>query len=186
MSDFANSETGTANLNANFEPISVDDKPDKILRILYQSCRNIRKQTANVDLTQKRLQMIATQMKRTSYLAELEFSYVFALRCKAMQCGIGSNFYILMLEYMDLFYDKADVMEDLEPYLKLLNYYDDVNAVKDRFRDRITQIEEMEGEPPTLVKADGNPAIGSHLNTTVEQDFSKVVISLKVLRWKFV
>ena len=43
--DFANSESGVANLNANFEPISVDDKPDKILRILYQSCRNIRKQT---------------------------------------------------------------------------------------------------------------------------------------------
>ena len=37
-----------------------------------------------------------------------------------------------------------------------------------------------------MVKSDGNPAIGSHLNQTVEQDFQKVVVSLKVLRWKFV
>ena len=44
----------------------------------------------------------------------------------------------------------------------------------------------MEGVPPTLVKADGNPAIGSHLNQTVEQEFHKIVISLKVLRWKMV
>ena len=44
----------------------------------------------------------------------------------------------------------------------------------------------MEGEPPTLVKADGAAAIGSHLNQTVEQDFNKTVVSLKVLRWKFV
>ena len=44
----------------------------------------------------------------------------------------------------------------------------------------------MENEPPTIVKSDGNPAIGSHLNQTVEQDFTKVVVSLKVLRWKFV
>lgn len=44
----------------------------------------------------------------------------------------------------------------------------------------------MEGEPPTLVKADGSAALGSHLNQTIEQDFTKSVVSLKVLRWKFV
>lgn len=33
--DFAQSETGITNANANFEQISVDDKLDKILRILY-------------------------------------------------------------------------------------------------------------------------------------------------------
>ena len=92
------------------------------------------------------------QMKRTSYLSELEFNYVFALRCKGMQCGIGSNFFILMLEYIDLFYDKADVLEDLTPYLKLLNATDDVANVRDRFRDRINQAEQTEGEPPTIVK----------------------------------
>ena len=76
-------------------------------------------------------------MKRTSYLAEIEFLYCFALRCKGMQCGIGSNFFTLMLEYIDYFFDKADVLEDLKPYLKLLNNTDDVLNVRDRFRERI-------------------------------------------------
>jgi len=58
--DFTLSETGSAvTNNANFEQILVDDKLDKILRILYQSMRNLRKNTANIDLTQKRLNMIA-------------------------------------------------------------------------------------------------------------------------------
>lgn len=42
-----------------------------------------------------------------------------------------------MLEYIDLFFDKADVLDDLKPYLMLLNSNDDVMNVRDRFRDRI-------------------------------------------------
>ena len=40
---------------ANFEPISVDDKPDKIARILYQSLRTLRKNAAQSDITQRKL-----------------------------------------------------------------------------------------------------------------------------------
>ena len=58
--------------------------------------------------------------------------------------------------------------------------------IRDRFRERIQQMEVQEGEPQTVTKADGNAAIGSHLNQTMEQDFTKQVVSLKVLRWKFV
>jgi hypothetical protein len=35
-----------------------------------------------------------------------------------------------MLEYIDLFYDKADVVSDLKPYCKLLQYPADANAIK--------------------------------------------------------
>ena len=76
-------------------------------------------------------------MKRTSFLAELEFYYVYSLRCKAMQCSIGSPFFILMWEYIDLFYDKSDVLEDLKSYLRLLNKDEDVSAIKERFRERV-------------------------------------------------
>ena len=69
---------------------------------------------------------------------------------------------------MDHFYDKADVLEDLRPYLKLLNTTDDVIYVRDRFRERIAAAEIADGEPATITKADGNAAIGSHLNQTVE------------------
>lgn len=119
----------------------MDDKLDKIVNILYQSLKNLRKATAQVDLTQKRIAIIAQEMKRTSYLAELEFNYVFALRCKSMQCGVGSGFNLLMLDYIDHFYALSDVLEDLKPYLLLLNGVEDVVSVRDRFRDRIQQIE---------------------------------------------
>ena len=55
---FANTDSGT-NLNANFEPISVDDKPEKLVRILYLSLKNLRNQTKNVDLSNKRLTLTA-------------------------------------------------------------------------------------------------------------------------------
>ena len=35
--------------------------------------------------------------------------------------GMGSNFFILIQEYIDIFFDKSDVVKDLSPYLKLLN-----------------------------------------------------------------
>ena len=54
--DFSAPEGGAAvATTANFEHISVDDKPDKIVRILFQSLRNLRKLSQNVDVTQKRL-----------------------------------------------------------------------------------------------------------------------------------
>ena len=68
-----------------------------------------------------------------------------------------------MLEYIDYFYDKADVLEDLTPYFKLLNDREDVAMVKERFRDRLADAESTEDEPPTRTKVDGSYAIGSHL-----------------------
>ena len=44
----------------------------------------------------------------------------------------------------------------------------------------------MENEPQTLMGENGNPIINSHLNQNAEQEFSRKLASLKVLRWKFV
>jgi hypothetical protein len=60
------------------------------------SLKNLRKSITQVDLTQKKLQITTMQMKRTSYLSELEFTYVFGLRCKLLPMGMGSNFFILI------------------------------------------------------------------------------------------
>ena len=111
------------------------------------------------------------QMRRTSYLAELESLYVYALRCKNMPCGANSPFFCLMQEYIDLFHDKADVLEDLKPYLLLLNNQIDVLTMRDMFREKVKQAEIADEEPITLTKADGNYAIGSHLNQNIEQEY---------------
>ena len=110
-------------------------------------------------------------MKRTSFLAQLEFIYVFALRCEGYQVGNASPFQLLILEYIDLFFDKSDVLADLEAYFKLINGKEEVNNIKIWFRDRVGQAEEMEGEPKTLTNENGSPIVGSHLNQSSADEF---------------
>lgn len=59
-------------------------------------------------------------MRRSSYLAELDMRYVFALHCPIYQVGDGTTFQGLIIEYVEQFYDKSDVLSDLREYLTLL------------------------------------------------------------------
>lgn len=114
-------------------------------------------------------------MKRTSYLAELEFLYIFALRCPEMRCGIGSLIFIAILNYIDLFFESADVYEDLKPYLMLLNSREDVPLVRNKFKES-SNAEELDLSGSEL---------GSHLYRSVEDEYHKQLIPLSKLRWKF-
>jgi len=40
-------------------------------------------------------------MNRTSYLSELEFRYLVALKFHSYACGEGTNFQLLLIEYID-------------------------------------------------------------------------------------
>jgi hypothetical protein len=75
-------------------------------------------------LTQKKLQLIAVSMRRASYIAELEFRYVYALLQPAMLCGEGQTYTMLLIEYIDLYHDKFDVVDDVKCYLDLLEEKD--------------------------------------------------------------
>ena len=63
-------------------------------------------------------------MKRASYLAEMEFRYVYALKCPSQPVGEGTTYLNLILEYMENFYEQTDVVEEVKPYLTLLNATD--------------------------------------------------------------
>ena len=89
-----------------------------------------------------------------------------------------------MLEYIDYFYDKSDVLEDLAPYLLLLETGADVTHVRDRFRDRVAQTEHAEGEAPAILRQDGSYAFNCHIASP--DDFEKRVVPLRIIRWKFV
>ena len=43
----------------------------------------------------------------------------------------------MVFHYIELFYDKTDVQEDLLPYLKLINELPDVMTIKSKFNERI-------------------------------------------------
>lgn len=60
-------------------------------------------------------------MKRTSYLAEFECKLCIALNCKQVYPTYeNSSIFNLIIDYFDQFFDKADVIADVTPYLKLL------------------------------------------------------------------
>jgi len=56
-------------------------------------------------------------IKKTSYLAELEFYFNYAMHCPRMPVGDMSPYMSVINEYIDKFYDKSDIVEDLRPYL---------------------------------------------------------------------
>ena len=116
-------------------------------------------------------------MKRTSYLSELELYYCYTLHAKTFTVTQGTPFFILMNDYIDLFYDKHDVLEDLKPYLKLLNTQEDVEEMVDRMKSRLEQVEEMENEEDEIVDEE--------FDEPDEEERMKLV-SIRVLRWRFI
>ena len=103
----------------NFDPITIEAEPEEVLFNLIASIKNLRKNIAT-DGTSKRVMAIANEMKRASYLADMEYKFVLALSYASYPIAEGSPYYQTTVEYLDKFYDRFDVVSDLRPYLKLL------------------------------------------------------------------
>lgn len=82
-------------------------------------------------------------MRRTSYIAELDMRYVYALNCPQYQVGEGTTFWSLLIEYTEQFHDKSDVLSDIREYLTLLNNHD-ATALCSRLQFKVEQTEEFE------------------------------------------
>ena len=76
------------------------------------------------DVTQKKIIELSNAIQRTSYLTELEYKFVLALNYSQYPTNEGTSFYTTMLEYIQNFTDRFDVMNDVRPYLVLLNEVD--------------------------------------------------------------
>jgi hypothetical protein len=114
-------------------------------------------------------------MRRQSYLGELEVLYCYALRCPSFKVGDGNTFLQVMLEYVDLFFDKADVVRDLSDYVTLLNHPADTQVIKNRLGDRIKQAESQVVEIKPQKSYSNDPNQQMH-----------VLTSMKVLRYSYV
>ena len=128
--------------------MTVEDKPEDILLNLVSSIKNLRKNVV-ADTTSKKMMELAHRIKRTSYMAELEFKFCIALNCKGYPTHEGSPMFNVMLDYIELFYDKADVICDVMPYLRLFQY-EDAMALKEKVRAKVENMEN--GQTATDVK----------------------------------
>lgn len=100
----------------NFDPLTIDTTPQDMLNNLVASIKNIRKNIA-VDTSSARIVQIANSMKRTSYLADLEQKFILALRFPNYPLGEKSIYFSMIIEYLDYFMDKFDVVDDLRVYM---------------------------------------------------------------------
>jgi hypothetical protein len=74
-------------------------------------------------------------------MAELECKLCIALNCRGVYPTYeNSSFFNLILDYLDQFYDKADVIADITPYIKLFQYEDAI-AMREKIRAKIEALE---------------------------------------------
>jgi len=125
----------------NFDPITIEAEPEEVLINLIASLKNLRKNIA-VDNTSKRVMGIANEMKRTSYLGDLEYKFVLALNYPQYSVNENSSFFELVVQYIERFYDRFDVITDVRKYLLLFNV-EEAAALKAFDR---TTLEELESE----------------------------------------
>jgi hypothetical protein len=99
--------------------VIAEDKAEEILFKFICSIKNLRRNLPT-ELTSKKMIDTANKIKRTSYLAELEFKFCIALNCKNYPTQESSPIFNVILDYIELFYDKADVICDILPYVSIL------------------------------------------------------------------
>lgn len=136
----------------NFDPITIEAGPEEVLFILVSSIRNLREGLAT-DTSSKRVMAIASEMQRTSFLAELEYKFVLSMHYPNYQVSEGTSYFTTVLQYIDKFYDKFDVIQDVRRYLKVLNQQD-AHALRafarTKLNDEESSYEQNEEKPPTL------------------------------------
>ena len=74
-----------------------------------------------IDNTSKRIVNIANQMKRASYLCDMEYKYCLALAYKEYALGEKSPYFQVIAEYIEQYNDRFDVVSDVRPYLHLFD-----------------------------------------------------------------
>ena len=136
---------------------------------LVCSVKNLRRNIV-MDPNSRKHQEIAQRMKRTSYLAELECKLCIAINCKNYPSYESSSTFNLVYEYIEQCFDKADVICDIIPYLKLFSN-DEAQSLREKIRQKIEQVEaNLQSQQPS-----GGGASQSHK-----------LPDIKLIRWRTV
>jgi len=61
----------------------------------------------------------AARLKRQSYICDMEYKLILALKFPVYPLGENTPYYHTMTKYIELFYDEFDVISDMRPYFEL-------------------------------------------------------------------
>lgn len=107
-------------MRSTFEAAGIDALPTHVIEQLFYSIKNLRINSKLIDPSRTELRHIGVQMRKASYLAEIEFRYVYVLHNSDLPVKEGSQYLSLIIEYFDHYFDKSDVTNDLRIYLSVL------------------------------------------------------------------
>ena len=113
---------------------------DEVMITLIASIKNMRKNMEGI--TSESPMMVATinNLKKASYISELEYKFCVALNCPNYPTGEGSPMFNTFLDFIELFFDKTDVVEDVRTYLQLLSEEDATSLIA-RVQVRLNTLE---------------------------------------------
>lgn len=134
-------------------------------------------------------------MKRTSYLCELEYKMVLALNYTQYPTNEGSSFMISIIQYLENFYDRYDVISDLKPYIKILTYTE-IDVLRNLIRGKL-ETEELAysnntEKPPSIkmirlrmIDFKLNKMTGSFINLEAHEKLKLVNTIVQTYLWAF-
>ena len=96
---------------------------------------------------------IANQMKRQSFIADMEYKFCLGLSYKEYPLGEKSHYFSCICEYMQEFIDRFDVVSDVRPYLKTFGITES-HALRGFVRENLDQYEKKYD-----VKGDDAPSL---------------------------
>ena len=124
-----------------FDALQVDADDEELVFNLTLSIKNMRKKIA-VDLTDKKIVKKANEIKRQSFLNDIEYKYVFALNYEVYPVDEQSQYFKVIQQYVTEFYDVFDVIGDCYTYFKLFGK-EESRAIRQTTR---AQVEKLESE----------------------------------------
>lgn len=158
------------------------------------SIKNLRKDIA-IDGASKRVIGIANEMKRTSYICDMEYKYVLALNYNTYPIHEHSAFYHIIVEYIKEYYDKFDVVNDIRQYIKLFGP-DESKAFRQFARTKVDQCEEsydpLGDTPPSMklirwrvIHFKINKLLGSFVNLEKSEKLKLVNTIVQTYLWAY-
>lgn len=119
---------------------------------MVQSLKSLRTVQA-ADNSSKKIIDKMYAMKRMSFMCDLEYRTVLALNYPQYPTGEGSAYLGTIIQYLENFYDRYDVIGDLRPYIRVLGYPEvDIlrNLIRAKLESEELAYEQNTEKPPSL------------------------------------
>lgn len=106
-----------------------------------------------VDLSDKKIIKKGKEIEKQSFINDIEYKYVFALNYPIYAVDENSNYFLIIKEYITIFFADFDVIGDMYHYFKLFGK-EESKAIRSFTRSQVEKLQmeyDPEGETPPSI-----------------------------------